>query len=209
MCENGFHKCGLFVSCLLLHVGLSLDAKDAMSIFISDRTISGKDLLYPSYSRYVHYYEALLRLPEVQTFAYQIDYIRFITIPNFDSSILTKGCIPSLVVQLSKAREDSIEILPVFSLGDTDSFKIRRVDFDEKNYNMDLRKCGVKCFGDVVLEFYSEAHFMFQIAFNTSFVENNFLAFEKLTIDGASDDVLCRTFDRDFRIEVYLHKIQF
>ena len=48
---------------------------------------------------------------------------------------------------------------------------------------------------------------MCQIWINTAFIERNFLVFDKSVIDRACKDKHNRAFDADFKIEVFLHRV--
>lgn len=48
---------------------------------------------------------------------------------------------------------------------------------------------------------------MCQIWINTAFIERNFLVFDKSVIDRACKDKHNRAFDADFKVEVYLHRV--
>ena len=177
LCENGFQKCGLLISCVMLHIGISMDAKEASSFFISDRISQGKELFSPSITRYIHYYEAVLRLPEIVTYAYRLDSVRFVTVPNFDSSLLTTGCSPQMVIQLLQVSKDSIQLLPIYNMADDPNTEVKRVEADNEMFVLDFKRSNINIFGDIVFEFYSDPHFLFQIPFNTTFIENNYLMF--------------------------------
>jgi len=43
--------------------------------------------------------------------------------------------------------------------------------------------------------------------FHTAFIERNFLVFDKVVVDKACKDKHCRTFDAQFKVEVYLHRV--
>lgn len=48
---------------------------------------------------------------------------------------------------------------------------------------------------------------MCQIWINTAFIERNFLVFDKSVIDRACKDKHNRAFDADFKVEVFLHRV--
>jgi len=48
---------------------------------------------------------------------------------------------------------------------------------------------------------------MFHLWFHTAFIERNFLVFDKVVVDKACKDKHCRTFDAQFKVEVYLHRV--
>tara|TARA_Y100000780_G_C13331275_1_gene281517 strand:- start:53 stop:298 length:246 start_codon:yes stop_codon:yes gene_type:complete len=48
---------------------------------------------------------------------------------------------------------------------------------------------------------------MCQIWINTAFIERNFLVFDKSVIDRACKDKHNRAFDADFKVEIFLHRV--
>lgn len=54
---------------------------------------------------------------------------------------------------------------------------------------------------------YSKDDKMFHLWFHTAFIERNFLVFDKVVVDKACKDKHCRTFDAQFKVEVYLHRV--
>lgn len=70
-CKAGKGRTGLLTCCLLIHLGVAKDAKEAIDIYNSRRVRNYKGLTVPSQRRYVKYYETVLeyykrgsRLPE-------------------------------------------------------------------------------------------------------------------------------------------------
>ena len=48
---------------------------------------------------------------------------------------------------------------------------------------------------------------MFHFWFNTGFVSNNFLSLDKMFIDKACKDKEHKKFDPNFKVELYLHRV--
>ena len=65
--------------------------------------------------------------------------------------------------------------------------------------------------GDVKLQFFDKDQYgtdkMFHIWFNTGFIENNYLCFEKSVVDRACKDKENKVFDPNFKLEIFLHKV--
>ena len=80
------------------------------------------------------------------------------------------------------------------------------VDFDLHKDGQD-KVMNTYVRGDVVLSFFSEGERMCQVCFNTAFVEDNYLCFDRDMVDLACDDTLFRTFDAGFKIEVFLSRV--
>ena len=65
--------------------------------------------------------------------------------------------------------------------------------------------------GDIKLSFFDKDQYtkdkMFHIWFNTAFIENNYLCFEKSVVDKACKDKENKVFDPNFKLEIFLHKV--
>jgi hypothetical protein len=211
-CETGLKKCALVVSCLLLYLGIYLTAQEAVAYFVSQRvetSIEAKEIISSNFLRYIHYYECTLRVSEVVSFAYSLDCIRFVKVPNMSTSVTVGGVIPSINVDEILNREEEVILRPVFrQIAQTGTSGVRFFSSNDEYAVMDLRKYQIKVFGDVVLSLYSDDFPMFEICFNTAFIESNFISFEKDVIDEARKDVQCVTFHRDFKFEIYLHRVK-
>lgn len=77
---------------------------------------------------------------------------------------------------------------------------------------MDLSSHEVLVKDDVKIQFkdwdlYSRDDPMFHFWFNTGFVDGNVLVFEKNILDKACKDKNHRVFDRHFKVEVFLQKM--
>jgi len=161
--------------------------------------------------RYVYYYEQLLRRPDVTTNTYQITHIRMVTVPNFDPSITGGGCDPYFHVRLQQKTGDSWKERKVFNYKKAVD-KVKKCYPQEKFVDIDCKHMNVKVKGDVKIvlfdqDQYSQDDKMCHLWFHTAFVERNFLVFDKSVIDKAVKDKHCRTFDSNFKIEIYLHRI--
>lgn len=73
---------------------------------------------------------------------------------------------------------------------------------------LDLNKYGIQIAGDVVIHIKSDNVHILDISFNTSFIESNFLQFEKTAIDASKRDFNCLLFHRDFRVELFFHRVR-
>jgi C2 domain of PTEN tumour-suppressor protein len=198
----------------LLHSGGSLSADEAVSIVCQQRTPqSNRALSVPSQIRYVNYYEKMLRVDEVICYTYRLSHIRLTTIPNFDASVTSSGCVPYVIVSLQaqKENEDAIkwQARTIFNqLTFEKKESLRRygvadqaIDFDISRFNVDVR-------GDVTLSFFSLDEKMCQVCFHTAFIEENYLVFDKSVVDLACDDISHRTFEANFKIEVFLSRVE-
>jgi len=195
------------LACYLVHSGRCASADEALFHFGQERTKNGKGVTIPSQMRYVHYYEALLRRGSVQPHTYQITHVRFVTDgcdPYFqllwywlEGTVETKD----LQVKKSMAYDYKKRVK-----------KLRHYRKDERFVDLDVSAHNVLIRGDVKLVFFDKDRYnaddkMFTVWFNTSFVENNYLCFEKSVLDKACKDRDNKRFDPNFKLEIFLHKV--
>ena len=206
-CESGFQKSGFVAICLLMYLGIYKNSKDAIDFFGTRRLGNAEDIyqhLSVDYIRYIHYYECTLRSSDLTTYTYQLDAVKFITVPNFESSISQGGCSPYFHLHEVNVKDQRVQISPVFEQGKG----TERFDIESSSVLLDLSQDHIKVFGDVVLSFHSENFFMFRFCFNTTFIEDNLLSFEKSSLEIPRRDHDCLTFHRDFKVELYLHRVK-
>ena len=91
--------------------------------------------------------------------------------------------------------------------------KLRHFKREDKYVDLDCSKDNLLVSGDVKLVFSNKAQQagrsdrkMFTVWFNTAFVENDFLCFEKIVLDKACKDKQHKKFDKSFQMEVFLEK---
>lgn len=216
-CKAGKGRTGTLVAAYLLHSGICSSAEEALSMFSKMRTHNNKGVTIPSQIRYVHYYESLLRRKEVLSYTYQITHIRFITVPNFDHSITGGGCDPYVVVKMLfpvMEGEQNSHICrqhTVFNQYKAEN-KVSKFYPNDSIVNFDMQAFDLKVRGDVTLQFFNHDNYssdakMCQIWINTAFIERNFLVFDKSVVDRACKDKHNRAFDADFKVEVFLHRV--
>lgn len=225
-CKAGKGRTGTMIAAYLLHSGICQSAEDALAMFGRERTHDGKGVTIPSQIRYVHYYENLLRRRDVISYTYQITHIRLITVPNFDPSITGGGCDPYVIVKMlfpvdlqssgtatTPSTQSNIYKQKTIFNQFLETKKVKKYYPSEKYIDLDLAPYNVKIRGDVNLMFYDHDVYssddkMCQIWINTAFIERNYLIFDKSVIDRACKDKHNRAFDVDFKIEIYLHRVE-
>lgn len=223
-CKTGKGKSCMLIACYLLHSGIFSNSPDAIAFLCRERTpVLLNAISVPSQIRYVHYYETLLRVEHSTCYTYEVDNIRMNTIPSYNSSIVYSGCTPyisisCLATKKSPSFSDDEGILwypkRVYNQLDyTKKRKLQRYDTDtDSKVDFTFNEDEVQVRGDVVVTVFSAGtgseEKMFQLYFNTSFVEQNYLKFDKSTIDIANADKLDYTFASDFSVEIFLHKVE-
>ena len=213
-CETGFEKSGFICICLLLSIGLYTNNTEAISFFAEQRMIQPSffyEYMSADFIRYIHYFECTLRCTGLDTYTYQLDAIRFNTIPNCSSSVADASCSPHVNIDeiFLDVKTGQHAYRSVFQQQQqTSSGDIKTYDSSSKYAVLDLKKYQINVSGDVVLSFYSGDVCICELCVNTTFIENNYLVFEKSVIEASRKDYECLTFHRDFVVEVFLHKVR-
>ena len=216
-CKAGKGRTGMMLACYLVHSGRCASADEALFHFGQERTKNGKGVTIPSQMRYVHYYEAFLRRGSFVPHTYQITHVRMVTVPNFDQGLMSDGCDPYFQL-LGCALEGSVENgdLHVKKYVSYDykkkTKKLRHFKKDERFVDLDVSGHNVLIRGDVKMTFFDKDRYnaddkMFTVWFNTAFIENNYLCFEKSVLDKACKDRDNKKFDPNFKLEIFLHKV--
>jgi hypothetical protein len=92
------------------------------------------------------------------------------------------------------------------------SKQIRHFKKDERFVDLDCSGDNLLVCGDVKLQFFDKDRYnaddkMFHVWFHTGFIENNYLCFEKSVLDKACKDKDNKKFDPNFKLEVFLHRV--
>jgi hypothetical protein len=132
-------------------------------------------------------------------------------VPNFDPSITGGGCDPYFHVRLlQKTGECAWKERRVFNYKKQVE-KVKKCYPQERFVDLDCKDMKLKVRGDVKIVLFDQDQYqddkMCHFWFHTAFVERNFLVFDKSVIDKATKDKHCRTFDANFKVEIYLHRV--
>lgn len=207
----------MMAACYLMHSGVCTTAQKAVDFVNRLRCPDSHDALTcPSQIRYVYYYEALLRSESVKCSTYRVSHIRITTAPSFSSSLIDCGCTPVVSISvLGKTNPNNsntdVNWYPkrVFNQIDALGLVKPRKYSSERDHIIDisLDKYDVRVRGDACVAVFSEEEKMFQCCFNTCFIQDNYLAFEKKYVDIAADDLFHYTFDANFKVEISLQAV--
>lgn len=210
-CKAGKGRTGLMIATYLYHSGQAKTAEEALRMFGDARTHNHKGVTIPSQMRYVHYYEQSKRMARVVPATYQITHIRMVSIPRFDK--MSGGCDPYFHVRIQRPNAENgfFSEVKIYDYRDHVK-KVKRYGRSDRFVDLDVSQHNLKVRGDIKMVFYDHDQLssddkMFGVWFNTAFVERNYLVFEKKYLDGACKDKHNKDFDKDFRLEIYLHKI--
>jgi len=215
-CKAGKGRTGMMICCYLVHSGRCATADEALVFFGDERTMNRKGVTIPSQMRYVHYYEQYLRhgAQAATPFTYQITHIRLVTVPCFDSTLVGGGCDPYFQVYSYTLTPDgrSVKKKKIYDFAKQAGQKLRHFKKDERFVDLDCSTHNLKVKGDIKLVFYDRDRYnaddkMFHLWFNTGFIENNYLCFEKAVLDKACKDKQGKRFDPNFKLEIFLHKV--
>jgi len=225
-CKAGKGRTGLVVSALLLHLGLSGSALEAMHMFGERRTHNGQGVTIPSQIRYVQYYARLLRArnwegggfaPRVDDLKlpkaiFKLNGIRMMTLPQIGTSRVTP------YFKVYQARFDPVlgtwQTHCVFCLRRAAAAagrELKAFDFDARSIDLNCSNFNVLFAGDILIKIYASSKMqvgkrLCQVWFNTSFVRGGrrLLQFGKERVDVAHKDHKCRYFNRDFALQMRL-----
>ena len=218
-CKAGKGRTGTMICIYLVHTG-KYTAEQALREFGDARTQNGKGVTIPSQMRYVHYYEqAMLRNFEIKAHTYQITHIRFVTVPSFDGALVGYGCDPyftvlkqSIDTNEDEERADGDIMCATTEIYDYRNFaQVRHFKKDDRFVDLDCSNHNLLVSGDIKVLFHDKDQYssdkMFHVWFHTAFIENNYLCFEKSVIDKACKDKENKTFDANFKLEIFLHRV--
>jgi hypothetical protein len=203
---TGKSKSCFFAAVLCLHCGLKRTAFEAISFVNAQK---GENVFTsPSLTRYVYYYERLLRQDRVPAQSLSLAMLRMNTIPRCSSSIINSGCTPSILVR-QRVRDDGnnqrqqqlvTDFFKPFALLSASREYTESSD-DAITFNLQGKNLILR--GDVCLMFYNNGdELIAQVCFHTAFVGGSYLHFEKVQVDHACDDLEHRLFDKSFSVDL-------
>lgn len=206
-CKAGKGRTGLIIAAYLVHCGIAPSTTAALRMFGDVRTHNGKGVTIPSQMRYVHYYEQQLRNGAPDSFpprVYKLRTIRMHTVPNFD---VGGGCDPFFDVRLGDGKQCIFNMLAALK------GKVKHYPSKQKVVDLDVAPFNIRVKGDVKIVFYDwdalgSPDKMFHFWFNTGFIINNYLQFNKEVLDRACKDKACKEFEPDFKLELFLERVE-
>ena len=194
-CKAGKGRTGTFICCLMMYMNIFDNADECLQYYGMMRVENGKGVTVPSQTRYVSYFETILK----NNIAHPIVFIK---------------------KKITKLR---MFTLPMFHKVYTSSFNInnngnsyhsdKKKNIEEENNDtiVDLNiNNELIVEGDVQIIFYryhvlGKKEAIFKFWFNTNFIPNNdnVYTFKKKAIDKACKDKNCKYYKDDFKIEVH------
>lgn len=196
-CKAGKGRTGVMICAYLLHCGMWQDTQDALDFYGHARTKNGKGVTIPSQIRYVHYYGRYIREGlTYRTTALIFKRIKLVGIPN-----ISKGaCVPYFTL-----RQGADQVL---------IYKSKVFEGIQKSHadaTLVLEPPAPVC-GDVKVEFFHKTgggkEKMFNIWFNTFFVEGGKMVCIKPQIDKAAKDKKHKIYPESFRVVFEFDQIE-
>ena len=196
-CLAGKGRTGTFICCLLLYLNFFETAEECLLYYGLLRVGTVKGVTVPSQMRYVHYFEYILKnkLPDPITFKKVVlRKLKMYTIPK-----VGKKFQPNFVVDNLKK---SVKYSDIMSRKESYGFDLDFIEFP-------LGAGGIAVSGDVRVQFYQmqflnlKSEKLFKFWFNTNFMpENGVFEIKKEEIDKACKDKECKTYKKEFKIEL-------
>jgi phosphatidylinositol-3,4,5-trisphosphate 3-phosphatase/dual-specificity protein phosphatase PTEN len=196
-CKAGKGRTGTLICCLLLYMKVFDNSDECLQYYGMMRAENGKGVTIPSQIRYVNYFEKIIKDNMAHPITFikkKIKKIRMFTIPKFHK-IYT----------------------PIFTINNNKNnycSKKKKTVSDKEGSNavldFDIDNNGFIVEGDVQIIFYrihiiGKKENIFKLWFNTNFIPNdsNIYEFDKKSIDKANNDIECKYFKEEFKIEVH------
>jgi phosphatidylinositol-3,4,5-trisphosphate 3-phosphatase/dual-specificity protein phosphatase PTEN len=196
-CLAGKGRTGTFICCLLLYLNFFETAEECLLYYGLLRVGTVKGVTVPSQMRYVHYFEYILKnkLPDPIIFKKVVlRKLKMYTIPK-----VGKKFQPNFVVDNLKK---SVKYSDIMSRKESYGFDLDFIEFP-------LGAGGIAVSGDVRVQFYQmqflnlKSEKLFKFWFNTNFMpENGVFEIKKDEIDKACKDKECKTYKKEFKIEL-------
>ena len=196
-CLAGKGRTGTFICCLLLYLNFFETAEECLLYYGLLRVGTVKGVTVPSQMRYVHYFEYILKnkLPDPIIFKKVVlRKLKMYTVPK-----VGKKFQPNFVVDNLKK---SVKYSDIMSRKESYGFDLDFIEFP-------LGAGGIAVSGDVRVQFYQmqflnlKSEKLFKFWFNTNFMpENGVFEIKKEEIDKACKDKECKTYKKEFKIEL-------
>jgi phosphatidylinositol-3,4,5-trisphosphate 3-phosphatase/dual-specificity protein phosphatase PTEN len=195
-CKAGKGRTGTLICCLLLYMNVFDNSDECLQYYGMMRAENGKGVTIPSQIRYVNYFEKMIKENMAHPIIFikkKIQKIRMFTIPKFH-----KVYTPIFAINNNKNNYTSKKKKAVAEKEGNETV----LDF-----NIDD---GFIVEGDVQIIFYrihiiGKKESIFKLWFNTNFIPNdsNIYVFDKKSIDKANNDIECKFYKDEFKIEVH------
>ncbi|KAI8887301.1 phosphatases II [Backusella circina FSU 941] len=184
-CKAGKGRTGTVICALLLYMHNAKDANEAIAIYGKERTHDMRGVTIPSQLRYIHYFDTMMKHPDI----YQVQKQR--------SIILTDIIIHTIPYSLQQTS-------PILNISSNIKDKFEQTRTQD---TIMLSTLGsVKVEGDLQFAIFCQGtkKALFSFWINTAFVsmDSPVLMLKKDEIDVAFHDEQCKYFEQDFSVEI-------
>ena len=196
-CLAGKGRTGTFVCCLLLYLNYFKTAEECLLYYGLLRVGAAKGVTVPSQIRYVNYFETILKdkIPHPIIFKkIVLRRLKMYTVPKVGKKFQPNFTVDNL--------EKSIKYSDIVKKKESFNFDLDVLEFT-------LGAGGISLCGDVRIQFYQmqflnlKSDKLFKFWFNTSFLpKSGVYEIKKEEIDKACKDTDCKTYKKEFRIEL-------
>ena len=196
-CLAGKGRTGTFVCCLLLYLNYFKTAGECLLYYGLLRVGAAKGVTVPSQIRYVNYFETILKdkIPHPIIFKkIVLRRLKMYTVPKVGKKFQPNFTVDNL--------EKSIKYSDIVKKKESFNFDLDVLEFT-------LGAGGISLCGDVRIQFYQmqflnlKSDKLFKFWFNTSFLpKSGVYEIKKEEIDKACKDTDCKTYKKEFRIEL-------
>ncbi|KAJ6247133.1 phosphatase with homology to tensin [Anaeramoeba flamelloides] len=171
-CKAGKGRSGVMACCLMIYLGIVSTARESLDFYGNQRTKNGKGVTIPSQRRYVGYFEKIhkngLKPPYVAKL-----------------QAITLG--PLKKIEFSAKRDKKSPMIEIYDIKWKKIFTSKKayIDFyiDENNYLICNFKAPFPCVGDVRIAFYNQNEHLFNLWFNSAYIQNKQIATNKFGLD--------------------------
>eukprot|EP00048_Salpingoeca_helianthica_P000534 m.42216 g.42216 ORF g.42216 m.42216 type:complete len:372 (+) comp10618_c0_seq2:198-1313(+) len=189
-CKAGKGRTGVMICAYMLFSRMFEDTQASLDFYADKRTHNKKGVTIPSQLRYVHYYGRYLR--EGRPYApptLLLTSIKLNGMPNFSGGT----CVPQYIV--SKGRERTVL---------RTSLPLEGLQRDQREIVLEVVP-PLPVQEDIRIEFFHRKggkEKMFQVWFNTHFIDDLKVSFQKPELDKANKDKKHKLFPADFTVEL-------
>ncbi|KAJ6235834.1 phosphatase with homology to tensin [Anaeramoeba flamelloides] len=171
-CKAGKGRTGVMACCLLIYLGIVSTAEEALNFYAKQRTKNQKGVTIPSQRRYVRYFEKI--------FKNGLKPLHIATIKKVSAGPLKKlEFLPKRNKNYPRIEVSNIKQEIIYSSEN------KMVDFmvDNSNHCTVILREAFPCFGDIRISFFFQNEKLFDIWFNSAYIEDMQLSENKSGLD--------------------------
>ncbi|KAJ6254827.1 phosphatase with homology to tensin [Anaeramoeba flamelloides] len=192
-CKAGKGRSGVMACCLMIYLGVVSTAKESLDFYGNQRTKNGKGVTIPSQRRYVGYFEKIFKNGLKPIYVAELKKITMGPLKKIEFSIKTDKKSPRVeIYNINWRKIFSSETSPVvFSVDSSNNLSIK---FKEPFF----------CSGDVRIAFYNQNEHLFNLWFNSAYLESTKFSTNKYGLDILIKNKSIKKFDA----KLYFDKVR-